>query len=99
MKRFVRWLVDDGRRVRLLVGDTNGSDENVVPEILADLRDSRPDLDPARVVAQSVSPFADVMRAIQPVGSVVAIRFHNVSGALKLSKPTIAISYFRNMTP
>ena len=30
MKRFVRWLVDNGRRVRLLVGDTNGSDDSVV---------------------------------------------------------------------
>ncbi len=38
MKRFVRWLVDSGRRVLLIVGDTNGSDDNVVQEILADLR-------------------------------------------------------------
>jgi polysaccharide pyruvyl transferase WcaK-like protein len=28
-----------------------------------------------------------------PAGSVVAIRFHNVLAALKLGKPTIAISY------
>jgi polysaccharide pyruvyl transferase WcaK-like protein len=33
------------------------------------------------------------MRVIQPAGSVVAIRFHNVLGALKLCKPTITISY------
>ena len=26
MKRFVRWLVDHDRKVRLLIGDTNGSD-------------------------------------------------------------------------
>ena len=30
---------------------------------------------------------------MQPAGSVVAIRFHNVLGALKLCKPTIAIGY------
>ena len=47
MKSFVLWLVDSGRRVRLLVGDTNNSDEGVVQEILADLRAHRPDLDPA----------------------------------------------------
>ena len=93
MKRFVRWLVDHDRKVLLLIGDTNGSDERVIGEILADLRHSRPDLDPAQVVAQSVVSFADVMRVIQPVGSVVAIRFHNVVGALKLCKPTIAIGY------
>ena len=27
MKFFVRWLVDSGRKIRLFVGDTNGSDE------------------------------------------------------------------------
>ena len=46
MKQFVRWLVDNGRNVRLFVGDTNGSDDSVVQEILADLKESRPDLDP-----------------------------------------------------
>ena len=94
MKRFVRWLVDNGRTVRLIVGDTNGSDDTVVQEILADLRESRPDLDPSRVVSQPVTSFADVMQAIQPAGSVVAIRFHNVLAALKLSKPTITLSYY-----
>ena len=93
MKRFVRWLVDHDRRVVLLIGDTNGSDERVVHEILADMRESRPDLDPSRVTAQPVISFSDVMEAIQSAGSVVAIRFHNVIGALKLGKPTIAIGY------
>jgi polysaccharide pyruvyl transferase WcaK-like protein len=93
MKRFVRWLVDHDRKVLLLIGDTNGSDELVVEEILADLRESRPGLDESRVIAQPVVSFADVMQAIQPAGSVVAIRFHNIIGALKLGKPTIAIGY------
>lgn len=93
MAEFVRWLVDNGRRVRLFVGDTNGSDDSVVQEILADLRKTRPDLDPSRVVAEPVISFTDVMRAMLPVGSVVAIRYHNIVCALKLSKPTISISY------
>ena len=93
MKSFVRWLVDGGRSVRLLVGDTNGSDDSVVQEILADLRESRPDLDPSQVAAQPVATFADIIRAMLPADSVVAIRFHNVLAALKLCKPTIAISY------
>jgi polysaccharide pyruvyl transferase WcaK-like protein len=93
MKRFVRWLVDRDRRVLLLIGDTNGSDQLVIEEILADLRENRPGLDQDRVVAQPVVSFADVMQAIQPAGTVVAIRFHNVIAALKLCKPTIAIGY------
>jgi polysaccharide pyruvyl transferase WcaK-like protein len=93
MKQFVRWLVDNGRKVVLVVGDTNGSDGGVVQEILADVLASRPDLDPSAVVAAAVSSYADIMRALLPVSSVVAIRYHNVLCALQLSKPTIAISY------
>ena len=84
MKFFVRWLVDSGRRVRLFVGDTNGSDDSVVQEILADLRAHRPDLDPSWVVAEPVSSFAELMRAMAPVGTVVATRYHNVMCALRL---------------
>jgi len=93
MKRFVRWLVDDGRRVRLLVGDTNGSDDGVVQEILADMAAYRPDLDPSTVMPEKVASFADVMEVMQPVGSVVAIRYHNILCAVRLCKPTISIGY------
>lgn len=93
MKQFVRWLVDNGRKVRLFVGDTNGSDDSVVQEILADLRESRPGLDPSRVAAAPTVSFADVVREMSACGSVVAIRYHNLVGALRLSKPTISISY------
>ncbi len=93
LKFFVQWLIDDGRRIRLFVGDTNGSDDSVVREILADVRTRRPDLDPTWVVAEPVSSFADLMRAMAPTGTVVATRYHNVVCALKLSKPTISIGY------
>lgn len=93
MKLFVRWLVDSGRSIRLFVGDANGSDDSVVQELLADLRVCRPDLDASRVVAEPVSSFAELMRAMAPVGTVVATRYHNVICALKLSKPTISIGY------
>lgn len=93
MKQFVRWLVEQGRRVVLVVGDTNGSDSSVVDAIIANVRTSHPDLDTSAVVAADVSSYADVMRVLTPVSSVVAIRYHNVLCALQLSKPTIAISY------
>lgn len=93
MKSFTRWLVDNGRRVRLFVGDVNNSDETVVREIVADLRAHRPTLDPAWVVAEPVSTFGDLMQAMKPVGTVVATRYHNVVCALMLVKPTISIGY------
>ena len=93
MKRFVRWLVENGRTVLLVVGDVNGSDGRVVNDILADLKASVPDLQPGTVTAAEVESYADVMRALLPANSVVAIRYHNVLCAVKLSKPTISIGY------
>jgi len=92
-KQFLRWLVDDGRQVRLFVGDTAGTDVTVVDEILADLRDYRPDLPPDQVMAMPAASWTDLREAMAPVSSLVAIRYHNVLCALKLGKPTIAISY------
>ena len=40
-----------------------------------------------------MTSYADVMRVLQPVSSVVAIRYHNILCALQLSKPTISIGY------
>ena len=91
MKSFVRWLVDSGRTIRLLVGDT--CDDSVVQEILTDLRAHRPNLEASRVVAEPVSSFAELTRAMAPAGIVVATRYHNVMCALKLSKPTLSIGY------
>lgn len=93
MKRFVKMLVDDGRSVRLLIGDANGSDDAVAREILDDVRTSRPELDRSRVVAETIATFTDLARAMSDVGSVVAIRYHNVLCALKMAKPTIAVGY------
>jgi polysaccharide pyruvyl transferase WcaK-like protein len=92
-KEFVRWLVDNNYRVRLVVGDTNGSDDAVVQEILADLEEHRPELPPGAIVAVPVVTLADVTRAMHQAGSVVAIRFHNVLAGLKLCKPIITIGY------
>ena len=57
------------------------------------MKESRPHLDPSWVVAESTPSFADVMQGMSSCGSVVAIRYHNLVGALRLSKPTISISY------
>lgn len=91
MKRFVRWLVDGGRQVRLFTGDK--VDESVVADILGDLRAHRPDLDRSRVVAEPVSDLQDLMRQMATVDTVVATRYHNVLCALKLSKPTLSLGY------
>ncbi len=93
MKRFVLWLVDGGRSVRLFIGDTSGRDQEVVDQILAYLTEQRPDLRPDQVVAEPVASFTELMRAMAPSGAVVATRYHNLISALLLGRPTIAIGY------
>jgi len=92
MKTLVRSLIENERRVRLFVGDTD-ADEATAREILADARAFRPDLDESWVVAEPVSTFRELMEAMEPLGAIIAIRFHNLVAALMLFKPTIAISY------
>ena len=93
MTTFVRWLLTEGRDVRLLIGDTNGSDQTVVEDIITGIRQSLPRLDEERLTAQPVISLADVLAAMAPAGTVVAARFHNVVAALMLGKPTLAIGY------
>jgi len=92
LQRFTRWLLDDGRRVRLFVGD-NLWDNTVVDAITADARAHRPDLDETWVVAEPITSFAELTQAMMPTGIVVATRYHNVMCALKLEKPVISIGY------
>jgi polysaccharide pyruvyl transferase WcaK-like protein len=91
MKHFARWLLDNGRRIRIFTGDD--VDDGAVQEILADLQEYRPDLEPSWVTAASVSGLDSMMRQMATVGTVVATRYHNVLCALKLSKPTLSVGY------
>ena len=91
MTRFVQWLLDDGRNVRLFVGDSG--DAKAVAEIVAALRVSHPALAFGRVVAEEITSFAELMRAMAPVSLVVATRYHNVMCALKLGKPAVSLGY------
>jgi polysaccharide pyruvyl transferase WcaK-like protein len=93
MKSFVRWLIDNDRRVRILVADENEPDKRVGEEILADVTAYRPDLDPGRVVTAYASSFAELMQSMAPVGTVVATRFHTVICALRLGKPVVSLGY------
>ncbi|MGH3275407.1 MAG: polysaccharide pyruvyl transferase family protein [Streptosporangiaceae bacterium] len=91
MRRLARWLVDHDRKIRLTVGD--GPDNAIAQEIMADIREYRPDLDETWVSAEPVRSFADLTQAMAPVGLVIATRYHNVICALKLGKPVISLGY------
>ncbi|MCT2585759.1 polysaccharide pyruvyl transferase family protein [Actinophytocola gossypii] len=81
VKALVRRLVEDGRSVRLFVGDR--LDSAVVDEVMADLP----------VTAAEVSTLDELLGELAGVDVVVASRFHNVLCALKLGRPTVSLGY------
>jgi polysaccharide pyruvyl transferase WcaK-like protein len=92
MTRFVCWLLDHGFGVRLLSGD-DSKDDSVIASVIADILERRPATPPGELVANPVSSLGDLLREIEPVGSVVGARYHNVVSGLRLSKPTISVGY------
>jgi len=92
MTQFLCWLLDNDYRVRLLSGD-DSKDDSVIASVMADLLTRRPGLAPGDVVANPVSSLGDLLEEIEPVGSVIGARFHNVVSGLRLSKPTISVGY------
>ncbi len=82
MTEFVRWLAEDGRRVRLFVGDH--VDEAVADRIAAGTEG---------VSVARTSTLDELMAEMARVERVVASRYHNVLAALKLGKPTVAVGY------
>jgi polysaccharide pyruvyl transferase WcaK-like protein len=91
VKRFVLWLVENGRPVRLFTGDVH--DERIVQEILAEVRAHWPEIDPPQLIAQPVASVDELMRQMASVDTVVATRYHNVICAVKMAKPTVSLGY------
>ncbi len=91
MKEFVRWLLDEGHSVRILIGDH--ADEPEAREILADAEQHWNKVGQPPIDFVPVASTSDVMQVITSVETVVAARFHNVLMALACGRPTLAIAY------
>lgn len=91
LKQFARWLVGNGYRIRLFVGDT--CDIRIADEIIDYLHACIPGLGSSRAVAEQMASFDDLTRAMAPAGYVIATRYHNVICALKLGRPVISLGY------
>ncbi len=93
MKRFARWLVDNGRPIRLFTCDP--VDRSVIEQIADDLRRCRPGLPASMVVDEPASDLAHLMDQMTGVDAVVATRYHNVVTAIQMAIPTLSVSYSR----
>ncbi len=88
---LARWLIDAGYRIRLVTGDP--VDESVVTAVYDDLGRTRPDLVDSQLFFEPAESLGEVMEQLAGADLVIASRYHNVQAALRLSKPTISISY------
>ena len=95
LAEFTCWLIDSGYDVRLFYGDD--IDKPALKKILADVRASMPGSALERLTPYYATTYEDLTELLGPVAAVVATRFHSVMFALKLAKPTIALSYARKI--
>lgn len=99
MTAFVRWLLENDYDVRFFGGDDLW-DYAIANKITDHIRRQCPDIDvAARVTAEPFGSYTELLIEMNRVGTMVATRYHNVLGALKLCKPTIAIGYAHKFVP
>jgi len=89
--RFADWLLDEGWRVRVLIGDQG--DVPAARAVVDAVRANRPDVAETAITAAAPADLAGVQQEIAQVDIVVATRFHNIICALKQAKPTISLAY------
>jgi len=91
MTDYIRWLLDQGHRVRILIGDD--SDDRAAQDILLRLGGKSSDRPDGMICYTPASTLDQIMKQMEDVDVAVATRFHNVICALKMGKPTISIGY------
>jgi polysaccharide pyruvyl transferase WcaK-like protein len=87
---FVKWLLEQGYDVRLLIGDL--ADTHVTREFRSLLKDSV-EYEDGRIIDEPAESVEDLLSQLAATDFVVATRFHNVLLSLLLNKPVIAISF------
>lgn len=92
MRTFLNWLLDQGKTVTLIVGDSV-HDRAVAKELYDDCWASRRDCSSGYLSVLPVASPDELAEGIKRAQTVVAIRYHNVITALRLSRPTLSISY------
>jgi polysaccharide pyruvyl transferase WcaK-like protein len=88
---FVLWLLDQGHRVRILMGDA--ADQDALADVLSRVATARPHLAQERLVADPMRSLHDLMRQMAETDVIVATRYHNIVCALKLGKPLVSLGY------
>ncbi len=90
MTQFVAWLVGQGFRVRLIMGDEG--DIQAMNDVCLAIGEQGAGM-AAHVTAETARSLTEVMRQIGETELLVATRFHNVVCGLMMGRPVISLSY------
>lgn len=92
MTLLVRWLLDQGYTVRLLIGELR-TDDVAIADVLRGLgMESAADRD-SRLISRPIDSIRSLLNEIAQTDIVIASRFHNVVCSLALSRPVVSIGY------
>ncbi|PYJ69172.1 MAG: hypothetical protein DME76_09885, partial [Verrucomicrobia bacterium] len=92
MARFIGWLVEHNRNVRLLIGDVM-YDSRVRNDVRNLLEQSGLTYEELDIIDEPPESFEELLSQLATTKVVVASRFHNLLLALMLGKPALAISF------
>lgn len=92
MARFIGWLVEHNRTVRVLTGDVV-YDNRVRDDVRTTLSQSELTYEKSNIIDEPAGSFEELLSQLAKTKVVVASRFHNLLLALMLAKPALAISF------
>jgi polysaccharide pyruvyl transferase WcaK-like protein len=92
MARFISWLVEHNRPVRVLTGDVV-HDSRVRDDVRTLLEQGGVTYEKSNIIDEPTGSFEELLSQLATTKVVVASRFHNLLLALMLGKPTLAISF------
>jgi polysaccharide pyruvyl transferase WcaK-like protein len=92
MARFIGWLVEHNRPVRVLTGDVM-HDSRVRDDVRTLLEQSGLTYEESNIIDEPTGSFEELLSQLATTKVVVASRFHNLLLALMLGKPALAISF------
>ena len=84
VKKIVCWLIETDARFGYSLATPTGPTRQQRVRYSPISGALRPELDDSWVVAEKVSTFSEIMEAMEPLGAVIATRFHNLIAAMML---------------
>ncbi len=91
LSHFVRWLMNRGHNIRLLIGEI--TDRTAIRDLLSSVDGPAERFPSERMTVDYADSLDELMHQMKELDIVLATRFHNIVCALKMGIPTISIGY------